>query len=41
MFVNPALFLVQLNVHRMPLARLASDHFPLFCDLTLKSTNEA
>jgi endonuclease/exonuclease/phosphatase family metal-dependent hydrolase len=25
----------QLSVHRTPLARLASDHFPLICELTL------
>jgi endonuclease/exonuclease/phosphatase family metal-dependent hydrolase len=35
-FVNAALSPVQLNVHRTPLARLASDHFPLVCELTLK-----
>jgi endonuclease/exonuclease/phosphatase family metal-dependent hydrolase len=35
-FVNAALSPTQLNVHRTPLARLASDHFPLVCELTLK-----
>ena len=39
-FVNAALSPVQLNVHRTPLARLASDHFPLVCELTLKLNNE-
>jgi endonuclease/exonuclease/phosphatase family metal-dependent hydrolase len=34
-FVNAALFPTQLNVHRTALARLASDHFPLVCELTL------
>ena len=34
-FVNPALSPIQLNVHRTPLARLASDHFPLVCELSL------
>ena len=34
-FVNAALFPTHLNVHRTPLARLASDHFPLVCELTL------
>jgi endonuclease/exonuclease/phosphatase family metal-dependent hydrolase len=34
-FVNAALSPTQLNVHRTPLARLASDHFPLVCELTL------
>ena len=34
-FVNAALHPTQLNVHRTPLARLASDHFPLVCELTL------
>ena len=37
-FVNAALSPIQLNVHRTPLARLASDHFPLVCELTLKLT---
>jgi endonuclease/exonuclease/phosphatase family metal-dependent hydrolase len=37
-FVNAALSPIQLNVHRTPLARLASDHFPLVCELTLKPT---
>jgi Metal-dependent hydrolase len=36
-FVNAALSPTQLNVHRTPLARLASDHFPLVCVLTLNS----
>jgi endonuclease/exonuclease/phosphatase family metal-dependent hydrolase len=35
-FVNAALSPTRLNVHRTPLARLASDHFPLVCELTLK-----
>ena len=35
-FVNAALSPTELNVHRTPLARLASDHFPLVCELTLK-----
>ena len=39
-FVNAALSPTQLNVHRTPLARLASDHFPLVCELTLKLNNE-
>jgi endonuclease/exonuclease/phosphatase family metal-dependent hydrolase len=34
-FVNAALHPTQLTVHRTPLARLASDHFPLVCELTL------
>jgi endonuclease/exonuclease/phosphatase family metal-dependent hydrolase len=34
-FVNAALSPIQLNVHCTPLARLASDHFPLVCELTL------
>lgn len=34
-FVNPALSPIQLNVHRTSLARLASDHFPLVCELVL------
>jgi endonuclease/exonuclease/phosphatase family metal-dependent hydrolase len=36
-FVNAALSPTQLNVHRTPLTRLASDHFPLVCELTLKN----
>ena len=39
-FVNPALAPTHLNVHRTPLARVASDHFPLVCELTLKLTNK-
>jgi endonuclease/exonuclease/phosphatase family metal-dependent hydrolase len=35
-FVNPALSPKQLRVHRTSLARVASDHFPLVCELTLK-----
>ena len=35
-FVNPALAPTNLSVHRTPLARVASDHFPLVCELTLK-----
>lgn len=35
-FVNAALAPTNLNVHRTPLARVASDHFPLVCELTLK-----
>jgi endonuclease/exonuclease/phosphatase family metal-dependent hydrolase len=38
-FVNAALSPTKLNVHRTPLARLASDHFPLVCELTLKLNN--
>jgi endonuclease/exonuclease/phosphatase family metal-dependent hydrolase len=38
-FVNPALSPTHLNVHRTPLARLASDHFPLVCELRLKPGN--
>jgi len=34
-FVNAALHPTQLRVHRTPLARLASDHFPLVCELTI------
>ena len=34
-FVNAALYPTQLGVHRTPLARVASDHFPLVCELTL------
>ena len=34
-FVNAALCPTQLRVHRTPLARVASDHFPLVCELTL------
>ena len=34
-FVNAALSPAQLSVHRNTLARLASDHFPLVCELTL------
>jgi endonuclease/exonuclease/phosphatase family metal-dependent hydrolase len=34
-FVNAALHPTQLSVHHTPLARLASDHFPLVCELTL------
>ena len=32
-FVNAALAPTHLNVHRTALARLASDHFPLVCEL--------
>ncbi len=39
-FVNAALSPTRLNVHRTPLARLASDHFPLVCELTLKLNND-
>jgi endonuclease/exonuclease/phosphatase family metal-dependent hydrolase len=39
-FVNAALHPTQLTVHRTRLARLASDHFPLVCELTLKLNNE-
>jgi len=35
-FVNAALAPTHLTVHRTPLARVASDHFPLICELTLK-----
>ena len=34
-FVNAALHPTQLSVNRAPLARLASDHFPLVCELTI------
>jgi endonuclease/exonuclease/phosphatase family metal-dependent hydrolase len=34
-FVNAALRPIELKVHRTPLARIASDHFPLVCDLVL------
>jgi endonuclease/exonuclease/phosphatase family metal-dependent hydrolase len=37
-FVNLALSPTHLTVHRTPLARLASDHFPLVCELMLKPT---
>ncbi len=39
-FVNRALTPTDLNVHRTSLARLASDHFPLVCELTLKKSHE-
>jgi len=39
-FVNRALSPTHLNVHRTRLARVASDHFPLVCELTLKTNNE-
>lgn len=32
-FVNELLDVTHLNVHHTPLARLASDHFPLLCEL--------
>ena len=32
-FVNAALHAVTMHVHRDPLARVASDHFPLVADL--------
>lgn len=34
-FVNAALEPVSLNVHRTPLARMASDHFPLVAELMM------
>jgi len=34
-FVNAALSPTHLNVHRTQLARLASDHVPLVCELTI------
>jgi len=34
-FVNAALHAIALQVHRTPLARVASDHFPLVADLVL------
>jgi endonuclease/exonuclease/phosphatase family metal-dependent hydrolase len=40
-FVNPVLAPTHLNVHRTPPARLASDHFPLVCELTVKLNNGA
>ena len=39
-FVNSALTPTNLSVHRTPLARIASDHFPLVCELTLNINNE-
>jgi len=39
-FVNGALSPTHLNVHRTSLARVASDHFPLVCELTLKLNSE-
>jgi endonuclease/exonuclease/phosphatase family metal-dependent hydrolase len=39
-FVNLALAPTHLDVHRTPLARLASDHFPLVCELALKQNKE-
>jgi endonuclease/exonuclease/phosphatase family metal-dependent hydrolase len=39
-FVNAALAPTHLNVHRTPLARMASDHFPLICELSLKPIND-
>jgi endonuclease/exonuclease/phosphatase family metal-dependent hydrolase len=36
-FVNAALHATNLSVHRTPLARVASDHFPLVADLTRRS----
>jgi endonuclease/exonuclease/phosphatase family metal-dependent hydrolase len=39
-FVNATLSPTRLSVHRTPLARLASDHFPLVCELTLKLLND-
>ncbi len=39
-FVNAALSPTELSVHRTPLARLASDHFPLVCELTLNSQRD-
>ncbi len=36
-FVNAALQPVDIRVHRTPVARLASDHYPLFADLTRAS----
>jgi endonuclease/exonuclease/phosphatase family metal-dependent hydrolase len=35
-FVNTRLTPTELTVHRMPLARFASDHFPLLCELTFE-----
>ncbi|PYK09812.1 MAG: endonuclease [Verrucomicrobia bacterium] len=40
-FVNAALSPIRLNVHRTPLARQASDHFPLVCELTLTSNSSS
>ena len=37
-FVNAALTPTNLNVHRTALARVASDHFPLICELTAAGT---
>jgi endonuclease/exonuclease/phosphatase family metal-dependent hydrolase len=40
-FVNAALSPIRLNVHRTPLARQASDHFPLVCELMLSSNSSS
>ena len=36
-FVNAPLHATRLSVHRTPLARVASDHFPLVADLTCRT----
>jgi len=36
-FVNAALQPINIAVHRTQLARIASDHYPLFADLILSS----
>jgi endonuclease/exonuclease/phosphatase family metal-dependent hydrolase len=35
-FINEALRPLRLEVHRSPLARIASDHYPLVCELVLQ-----
>lgn len=37
-FVSPALHPLSLEVHRSPLARVASDHYPLVCELVQAET---
>ncbi|MDP9004501.1 MAG: endonuclease/exonuclease/phosphatase family protein [Verrucomicrobiota bacterium] len=39
-FINSAVRALRLVVHRTPLARMASDHFPLVCDLERASDPE-
>jgi endonuclease/exonuclease/phosphatase family metal-dependent hydrolase len=36
-FINAALHATSLSVHRTPLSRIASDHFPLVAELTLNA----
>jgi endonuclease/exonuclease/phosphatase family metal-dependent hydrolase len=40
-FVNAALSPIHLNVHGTELARVASDHFPLVCELTVASNSSS